>query len=75
MSYRSTNPKGAKALLDDESHTLVDVRTVEEFDAGHVPGAYNIPFAFRSPLGMQPNPEFGPALERAFGKEAKLVLL
>ncbi len=72
MSYQTTNPAGARALLA-QGYVYVDVRTVEEFDQGHVPGAYNIPIAFRSPSGMQPNPDFAAAIARHFAKDAKIV--
>ncbi len=71
-SYRSTNPAGAKAMIED-AHVYVDVRTVEEFDAGHVPGAYNVPILFRSPMGMEPNPDFAATVTRHFPKDAKIV--
>ncbi len=75
MAYRTTNPAGAKQLFDAEDETcFIDVRTVEEFDSGHVPGAYNVPLMFRTPAGMEPNPEFAPAIERLFQQKAKLVL-
>lgn len=32
--------------LDDKSVVVVDVRTPEEFAAGHVPGAINIPYTY-----------------------------
>ncbi len=75
MSYQSTDPAGARALLQDGEHALVDVRTVEEFEAGHAPGAFNIPYAFRSPAGMSPNPEFVAVMGRVFEKDAKLVFV
>ena len=73
MSYENTNPKGAQRLLDEEDYTFVDVRTPEEFEAGHVPGAYNIPFGFRTAAGMEPNPLFVDVMERLFAKDAKIV--
>lgn len=37
----------------------LDVRTPEEFAAGHVPGSYNVPFFFRDVSGgFVDNPEF-----------------
>lgn len=37
----------------------LDVRSVEEFAAGHVPGAYNVPVLLRGPDGaLVDNPEF-----------------
>ena len=38
----------------------LDVRTVEEFERGHPPGAWNVPYALPNPTTgmMMPNPEF-----------------
>ncbi len=75
MPYRSMNPAGAKALLDGpEGWAYVDVRTVEEFAMGHAPGAYNVPVVFRGPGGMEPNPGFVAAMQRAFKRDAPLVV-
>ena len=75
MSYRTVNPAGAKELLEGEGPwTYLDVRTVEEFEAGHAPGAYNIPVFFRGAMGMELNPEFVAAVQAAFPAEAQLVL-
>ncbi len=50
MSFENINPTGAKARIEGDSEVIVvDVRTVEEFDEGHVPGQYNVPFAFEGP--------------------------
>jgi rhodanese-related sulfurtransferase len=74
MSYQTTNPPGAKQLLaEDPEYVYVDVRTVEEFEQGHVPGAYNVPILFRTNAGMQPNPEFLAVVTRHFGKDRKIV--
>lgn len=76
MSFENTNPAGAKARIEDDPDVVVvDVRTVEEFDEGHVPAAYNVPFAFKGPFGMQPNPDFAAAMARLFASDAKLVLV
>ena len=50
MSYVHTDPTGAKDMIEKEEAVVVDVRTVGEFDAGHIPGSYNVPFAFGTPL-------------------------
>ena len=74
MSYLEKDPKGTKELLEGtEDWIFVDVRTVEEFDQGHVPGSYNVPILFRGALGMQPNPDFLGVVKRLFPKDAKLV--
>jgi len=75
MSYDTTTPEGAKALLDgSDGWTFLDVRTVEEFEAGHVPGAYNAPIAFRGPGGMELNDAFVPAVAAVFAPDTPLVL-
>lgn len=38
-------------LLDSGAAAYVDVRTPEEFAAGHVPGAVNVPVAVVGPSG------------------------
>ena len=76
MSYETTDPTGAKELLDgDDGWIPVDVRTVAEFEEGHVPGAYNVPFAFKGPFGMEPNPEFAATIARLFPRDARLVFV
>ena len=77
MELERIEPEQAKALLDtDEGYVYLDVRSVEEFAAGHVPGAKNIPWAHRNPdgPGMLPNPEFVEQVEQEFRKDAKLVV-
>ncbi len=56
--------------------TYVDVRTPEEFEAGHPPGAVNVPIALAAAGGggMAPNPEFLRAVSAAFPKDAPLLL-
>ena len=51
---------------------LCDVRTPEEFSAGHIPGAYNLPISFGSLSGLYPNPDFA-AVARAYGGWAETV--
>lgn len=49
MNGRSTNYVAVKELErllnEDSTVTLIDARTAEEYDEGHVPGAINIPIA------------------------------
>lgn len=67
------SPQEASAKLA-EGWTYVDVRTVEEFEAGHPPGAVNVPIALAAPGRMMPNPDFLPVMTAAFGKDAKIVV-
>lgn len=74
MNIRRLSPEEAKALLDSgQGYVYLDVRTVEEFDAGHVPGAKNIPFLIPGPLGMSVNPYFVEVVGKNFAKDAKII--
>jgi rhodanese-related sulfurtransferase len=43
-SYRQISQEEAKAMMEaDDGHIIVDVRTQDEFDEGHIPGAICIP--------------------------------
>jgi rhodanese-related sulfurtransferase len=67
------SPQEASAKLA-EGWTYVDVRTTEEFEAGHPAGAVNVPIMNASPGGMAPNPEFARAMAATFPKDAKIVV-
>ena len=73
MSYRTLMPPEAKALID-EGWAYLDVRTPEEYGAGHVPGAYNVPVFLRGPRGMSENPDFVRVVRAHFAPGAKLVV-
>ncbi len=43
-TYQKISPAEAKAIMDDgSSHVVLDVRTADEYDQGHIPGAILIP--------------------------------
>jgi rhodanese-related sulfurtransferase len=67
------SPQEASAKLA-EGWTYVDVRTVEEFEAGHPPGAVNVPLMHAGGGGMTPNPDFLRVMNAAFPKDARLVV-
>lgn len=67
----NVTPSEAKRLIDDEGYAYLDVRTVEEFDAGHPAGAYNVPVVH---AGMSPNGEFASVVEATFAKDTRLVV-
>jgi rhodanese-related sulfurtransferase len=66
-------PKEASEKLE-QGYTYVDVRTVEEFEAGHPAGAVNVPIALAGAAGMMPNADFGRVMRAAFAKDAKIVV-
>ena len=57
-----------------EGWTYVDVRTTQEFEAGHPPGAVNVPLMHAGPGGMVPNPDFVAAMTAAFPMGAQIVV-
>ena len=75
MQIKRITPEQAKELLDSNAgHIYLDVRTVPEFEAGHVPGAKNVPVVEPDPFGrMQMNPRFAEIMEANFGKEVECI--
>lgn len=67
------SPAEANAKIAD-GYTYVDVRTTQEFEAGHPAGALNVPISLSGPSGMVPNGDFLRVMNAAFGKDAKLVI-
>jgi rhodanese-related sulfurtransferase len=63
------SPVEASQRLAD-GWTYIDVRTTEEFEAGHAAGAVNVPIAHRE----GPNPEFIPVMKASFPPDAKIVV-
>lgn len=58
------NAKNAKTLIETNNALLVDVRTPQEFSAGHLPGALSLP------LDALPSR----ALKKLPSKDAELIL-
>ena len=78
MDVKRIDPEEARGLLDsEEGYTYLDVRTVEEFAAGHVPAAVNIPVVEKNPMGpgLVPNPDFSSQVEQQFDKDRKIITL
>lgn len=73
---KEVSPQEAYDLMQkDPEATYLDVRSVPEFDAGHPPGAINIPLLNFTPgLGMTPNPDFVQQVDAQFPKSAKLLI-
>ncbi|GLC36693.1 hypothetical protein PLESTB_000131200 [Pleodorina starrii] len=73
--YNDAMPAEAQQLLNDEGYKYLDVRTVEEYCAGHVPSAANVPVVFLGAGGMSPNPAFLSEVQRVFPqKDESLVV-
>lgn len=75
MEIKRISPEEARQLLDSNTgYIYLDVRTVPEFDAGHVPGAKNVPVVEPDPFGrMQLNPRFVEIVEKNLGKDVKCI--
>jgi len=70
---KRVSPQEAFDLVKD-GWSYVDVRSEPEFAAGHPAGSFNVPIAHMGGGGMTPNPDFLAVMEKAFGKEAKIVV-
>jgi rhodanese-related sulfurtransferase len=67
------SPKEASDKLA-EGWTYVDVRTTQEFEAGHPAGALNVPIMHAGGGGMVPNSDFARVLTALFPKDAKIIV-
>ena len=74
MPVRRVSPEQARDLVEKEGYVYVDVRSVPEFSAGHAEGAVNVPLLHAGSFGMSPNHEFMDVMDKAFPRDAKLVL-
>ena len=76
MPYTNAKPNAVAKLLDGpDGWIYLDVRTPEEFQAGHVKGAYNVPYAMRDRGGrIAINEDFAAVVKRNFPTDAKLVI-
>ncbi|CAI0435030.1 unnamed protein product [Linum tenue] len=70
---RSVAVRTAYELLG-AGHMYLDVRTSEEFDAGHPTGAVNIPYLLRILSEMSKNPKFLDDVSSKFEKEDEIVI-
>jgi len=70
---KAVTPEETQALIA-LGQTYVDVRTEQEFEAGHPTGAFNVPLSNMGMGGFEPNAEFMSVMERAFPKDTELVI-
>ncbi|XP_031477833.1 thiosulfate sulfurtransferase 16, chloroplastic [Nymphaea colorata] len=55
-------------------HRYLDVRTAEEFNAGHPIGAINIPYMFKNGEEMTKNPKFLEEVSQHFGEGDQIIV-
>ncbi|MQM17269.1 hypothetical protein Taro_050238, partial [Colocasia esculenta] len=70
---RSVPVRVAQELLQ-AGHRYLDVRTPEEFPAGHAVGAVNVPYMFKVGSGMTKNPKFLEEVSSIFGKDDEIIV-
>lgn len=73
MPVRIISTVEALALVDTDA-IFLDVRSVEEFQAGHAPGAYNIPLLEQHGGAMKPNPKFTEEVGAALPRDRTIVV-
>ncbi len=74
LPFENLSPAEARERFAKQ-WTHLDVRTVEEFEEGHVEGAYNVPLFLQDPqYGRRPNPAFLEVVRASFPKDTRLVL-
>jgi rhodanese-related sulfurtransferase len=73
---KEVSPQEAYELLqNDKERIYLDVRSTQEFDAGHPTGAINIPLLHFDPMrGMYPNEDFAAVVEANIPKDARLIV-
>lgn len=77
MPIRNLDTKAAHADMGGAGEfAFVDVRTIEEYEAGHPEGSVNVPWAVPDPATgqMAPNPDFLPTMQKHFAAGTKLYL-
>lgn len=64
MAFKNLEPPDCQQLMQDAGYRYIDVRTPEEFSAGHPTGSLNVPYALIGPGGMMVNPQFLAVMQR-----------
>ena len=68
------SPAEAHAKMTSEGFTYVDVRTEDEFAAGHPAGAFNVPIMVAGAGGLEQNADFASVMERVFAKDTPIIV-
>ena len=73
-TIQRVSPADAKKLIDDEGFTYLDVRSEQEYAAGHPVGSQNVPLMHAGPAGMAPNPDFLAVVQAVYPEDTRLVV-
>lgn len=71
---QTTPPEACETLQRDPTTIYLDVRTPEEFAAGHPAGAINVPVTFFRAGGSSPNPDFVATVQRLVPPSTPLLV-
>lgn len=75
MPIKQVEPPEAAAILQaNRGAVYLDVRTEDEFAAGHPADAINVPYMFLIPGNPQQNPDFLAVVGKLLPKDQKLVV-
>jgi E3 ubiquitin-protein ligase RNF13 len=73
MSVSGVDARQAQTLLD-QGYRCLDVRTIEEFALGHVPGSFNVPVQHAEGDMLYSNPDFVAVTLSAFALDTRLIV-
>lgn len=74
MSFQEVTPKEALKKIEKEGFFYLDVRSQQEFEAGHAAGARNIPIFFITDEGREFNEHFLLEVQKHYRPADKLIL-
>lgn len=75
MPIQRLTSQQAIERANDAALVHIDVRSEQEFAAGHAPNAYNVPLMHMGAGGMTPNPNFAADVQRAVPDKATPVMV
>ena len=73
-AHQEIGPTTLEAMLRDGSAIVVDVREPDEFAAGHIPGARNLPLSRFDPAALPDSGDKTLILSCAGGKRSAMAL-
>ncbi|MBX3593353.1 rhodanese-like domain-containing protein [Sphingomonas sp.] len=73
-AHAEIGPHELDAMLRDGAATVIDVREVDEFAAGHIPGAINVPLSRFDPAALPDAGGRRRILNCAGGKRSAMAL-
>lgn len=75
MKFENLTPREAWERIEREGWIHLDVRTTQEFDEGHAPGAFNVPLLHFDPMrGRRPNEDFVSIVRTHWDHDAPIVV-